>query len=464
VEVFSFFIEGQKVTVLGTVQRQLGREMNKARNLLRNLSFLFAGLLMLPLPGTATGAEAIATDLTQEQFLQAMRDRARGNLHDAATTFNNILTSNPQLHRARLELAVTYRRLHEYTRAKEMAQEVLDDPKTPPNVRVTVLAFIAQLDQDAKRMAASSGHHWRPEVGLGWLYDTNVNAGPGTDLFEIGNAIWTLNPASQPTSDSATIINAGLTHQYRTGKSVKVGQSNAVFLWQDYANYNRRDYNDKHDFDQDVLTVATGPALVATHNWRASLSVQADYIRLGSEDLAWFLSLLPSVTKQLANDAWEITLDGGITARDYQQGLDSGRDSTYYTGQLSIGYTFAKARVSLQVGTSAYDEDADADFYSYDGIGVYGSATWRPWTDGSVFGRLSERTLNYDEKEFPFPEARDERVRQYAVGASHTFKSDHRWLNNLTMAANFVFNDNFSNVATHEFDREQTILMLSKAF
>jgi len=423
---------------------------------------LLIGLSVLPM--AATAADTTTTDTTQEQFLQAMKDRADGNLYDAVEAFDNILTNNPQLHRARLELAVTYRRLYDYAKAKELAQEVLNDPKTPPNVRVTVQAFLVQLDEDAKQMATTSGHYWRPEVGLGWLYDTNVNAGPSANLIDIGSAIWTLNPGSKPSSDSAAIINAGITHQYRTGKSITVGQSDAVLLWQDYANYNRRDYTDKHAFDQDIITVATGPALVAVHNWRANLSAQADYIRLGSEDFAWFFSLLPSFTKQFANDAWEITLDGGITKRDYQQQTDSELDSTYYTGQFSVGYTFAKARVSLQAGASAYTEDADAIFNSYDGLGVYGAIAWRAWSTGSIFGRISERTMEYDAEAAPFTAARDERVRQYTVGVSQTFKSDQKWLNDLTMAANFVRSDNYSNIAIHEFSREQSTVMLSKAF
>ncbi|MDD5758383.1 MAG: hypothetical protein PHI06_04805 [Desulfobulbaceae bacterium] len=441
--------------------------MKKKYAILKSLGLLFVGISMLPVAESAWAATAPTDEQAQEEFLQAMQDRADGNLYDAVAAFNNVLTNNPKLHRARLELAVTYRRLYDYDKAKKLAQEVLDDPTTPPNVRVTIQAFLVQLDQDSKEMGTASGHYWNPSVSLGWLYDTNVNAGPSTDtLVDIATGVTQrLNPASQPTSDSAATVNAGLTHQYRPGKSFAIGGSNAILLWQNYLNYNRRDYTNEHAFDQDIITVATGPALVAVHNWRANLSAQADYIRLGSEDLAWFASLLPSFTKQFANDAWEITVDGGITKRDYQQEVDSEYDSTFYTGQLSIGYTFAKTQVSIQAGVSTYKEEADSNYTTYDGTGVYGAVAWRPWRSGSIFGRISERTMNYDAADtLVSPYARDERVRQYTMGASHTFKSNQKLLNDLTMAANFIRTDNYSNVWVNEFSREQTTLMLSKSF
>jgi tetratricopeptide (TPR) repeat protein len=436
--------------------------MRKTYNAVKTMSLLLVGLSMLPVAEAARAAEDVTGDVNQDLFLQAMKDRADGNLYDATAAFNNILSNNPQLHRARLELAVTYRRLYDYANAKKLAQEVLDDPATPPNVRVTVQAFLVQLDVDAKEMQTASGHSFKPEVGIGWFNDSNVTAGPSSDYFGPGI---TLAPGSQPHSDTAAIINAGLNHQYRTGKSVKVGQSDAILLWQDYVGYNRRDYTNEHAFDLDVLTMSTGPALIAMHNWRANLSVQADYIRQSDQDLAWFLSLLPSITKQFANDAWEITLDGGITKRDYQQDVDSDYDSTYYTGQFSVGYTFLKAKISLQAGTSAYREDADVNYNSYDGFGVYGGAAWRLWSSGSIFGRVSERTMDFDAPD-PFWnfDSRNDRVRQYTVGTSYTLKSSQKFLNDMTLAATFVRSDNFSNTPIHEYDRQQSTVMLSKAF
>lgn len=437
--------------------------MNKGYRIIMQLSIVAAMTLIVSCENCLARTE-IAEDTTQEQFIDAMKDRAEGNYYDAIAKLSTILANKPQLHRARLELAATYRRLFEYSKARELAQQVLDDPNTPPNVRVAVQAFIVQLEHDAKELPSPSRHTWKPEVGLGLMYDTNVNAGPSAGSFIIEGLEYTLNANSNPSSDSAAILAAGLTHQYRTDKVFPICQKSATLFWQDYLNYNRRDYSNEHAFDQDVLTVGTGPVLASMLNWRANLSAQLDYIRLGNEDLARFISLLPAFTKQFANNAWEVTVDGTISNRDYLKVADQDRDSNYYSGQLSVGYSFDKLKVTVQAGVSELKEIADKNYYSYDGSSVYGAIAWRPWRTGTFFGRVSERTLDYDGKEPFFNISRHDRARQQTIGLTQSFKNSNRLLNDLTLNVYFVRTDNYSNVTTDTYSREQTTLILNKPF
>ena len=76
-------------------------------------------------------------------FQQAMKNRDAGRYRSAITTFHDILSSDPMLHRARLELAVAYYKDLQYQEAIEEARKVLEDPATPTNVRVAISAFLA---------------------------------------------------------------------------------------------------------------------------------------------------------------------------------------------------------------------------------------------------------------------------------------------------------------------------------
>ena len=75
-----------------------------------------------------------------------------------------------------------------------------------------------------------------------------------------------------------------------------MGQRNAQFLWQSNANAYRRDYRAMDGFDLDVVSVSTGPALIAAKHLRMNVDLQADYMRLGNARLAMFKSIVPSVT------------------------------------------------------------------------------------------------------------------------------------------------------------------------
>lgn len=405
----------------------------------------------------ARAAETGPVESAQQQFLDAMKKRAADKLYDAAADFNNILTNHPLLQRARLELAVTYYRLYDYDKAQKIAQKVLDDPKTPPNVRVTVLAFMAQIQKDAKGM--KPGHTWKPSIAIGWMHDSNINVGPSSNVV---NTQLRVAPGSMPISDQATILSANLAHRYETGKTVRVGQKNASFLWQDNLSLYRRDYYSENVDDLDVISFSTGPALVMMKDWRANVAAQVSYLRLGNRDLAWFASLLPSYTKQFANGVYQLSLDGDYTVRIYKRDVDKGRNSNYLSGQLSIGRTFVRARVGLLAGVRLFRETADDTIYTDTGRDFYASISWRAWTNGALYGRINDTHYNYDGKEPLFNLSRQERTRKYTLGISHTFK--YKWLKDWALSGNYVRTENNSNISLYEYTREQSTIMLSKAF
>ncbi len=431
--------------------------------LLPNYKKIYAALAICLTITAVQGARAAETgpvESAQQQFLDAMKKRAEDKLYDAAADFNNILTNHPLLQRARLELAVTYYRLYDYNKALKLAQKVLDDPKTPPNVRVTVLAFMAQVRKDAKGM--KPGHTWKPSIAIGWMHDSNINVGPSSNVINIGNTQLQVSPGSRPVSDQATILSANLAHRYETGKTVRFGQKNAAFLWQDNLSLYRRDYYSENASDLDVISFSTGPAFVAMKDWRANLAAQVSYIRLGNRDLAWFTSLLPSYTKQFANGAYQLSLDGDYTFRIYKRDMDKGRNSNYLSGQLSIGRTFVRARVGLLAGVRLFRETADNTIYTDTGRDFYASISWRAWTNGALYGRINDTHYSYDGKEALFNRSRQERTRKYTLGVSHTFR--YKWLKGWALSGNYVRTENNSNIDLYEYTREQTSVMLSKAF
>jgi hypothetical protein len=197
----------------------------KAKPLSHSVTGLLLPALLSLGVSSAQAQDAVDVD---KLFKEGVFQREQGNVFTAIEALETVLSNQPSLHRARLELAVAYFRALNYEQAAQQAQKVLDDPKTPENVRIAVLAFQAQVKRDQAALVAKK-HTWEPSVSLGLLYDNNVNAGPDATILPGGFA---LDPTASPRSDTAAVGEVGITHTYNSpgvcalGKRPRVSSGN----------------------------------------------------------------------------------------------------------------------------------------------------------------------------------------------------------------------------------------------
>ena len=415
---------------------------------------LFAFLMCSTLPTFA--ADPVPVTDPEKLFKEGLYQRETGNLFSAIEAFQTVLSSQPSLSRARLELAVTYFRALNYEEARKQAQAVLDDPKTPENVRLSILVFIAQIEQERGILQAKT-HVWEPTVSIGMMYDSNVNAGPSSDLLPGGLV---LTPGSTKQGDLAVVLQAGLGHSYSFPSTFRFGESVGRMAWQSRVNYYHRGYSTEHAFGLDVFSLSTGPAWFVTNKWRASIALQVDDIYLGSDHLAVYSSLNPNVVWQFQNA--EVTWDAVYMDRGFKRTSDQGRDSRYLATGLSYGRVLANSGVALQAGVRYFDERADQDRFSNDGTEFFVGANVVAWENGAIYGRFSQSDAKYVGVEPVFNIARDESENQMEVGFSHSFKDGA--LKDWKLIGSYLYTRNASNVATYSYNREMTSLNLSRSF
>lgn len=429
---------------------------NKEHLDLNPLYRLIAALVLGCAAVTAGAQETAPADENEALFEQGMEALEDDRPLSAMRVFQSILAQQPGLHRARLELALAYYRALQYEEARRHAQQVLDDPQTPPEVRVTVLAFIAQVERDQRAFLVR--HTFKPSIGMGLMYDSNVNVGPGTDIVEeIPGA--SLSPTSLERSDSAVVLTAGLSHRFQPGKTFNFGERMAAFLWQSQVNLYHRAYNDEDEFDLSVLSASTGPAWVVLRHWRANLALTVDRIWLGGEELAWFASVNPAVTWQFDNG--ELTWDAIVTDRRYDESADSGREGTYKATGLSLGRYFQQRKVAAQVGARLLDFDADSDRYAHDGFELLAGLIVKAWPGGTVYARANYRDVEYDGIE-TVGLARDERERRLAAGFQHDFRAGR--LEKWTLGGGIQYTENDSNISYFNYDRRQVMVNVGRTF
>lgn len=402
----------------------------------------------------------VADDL-QDQFDDAIEALEANRLRTARDKLSALLAENPNLNRARLELARTNYLLFDYDEAEKQAQQVLDNPDTPPSVRTTVLAFLAQIREDKKQFA--NRHNWTPSIYLGGLHDTNVNVGPSSDIVDIGGVLFNVTPASQEQDDTAWVVNGGIVHTFNPGRRIESGERGGFFVWQTQLDGYYRDYFSEHDFDLGVLTFRTGPAWFVPQEWRASIGLQADQIWLGGDELALFATLHPAFTWFVGANT-DITIEGTLTNRDYDRAIDSGRDGTYTSGRLTVGHYLDGRKIGLQAGIGYTDFSADDDRFSHDGPEAFAGIVAQAWNNGSVYARVHYRQYDFEGPEpAPFLVPRDDDEYRYTVGFQHDFKSGI--LNEWSLLGDWTYTDNQDDdVPIYDYNRSQISLGIARSF
>lgn len=392
-------------------------------------------------------------------FTQGMESRIEGRLYSSIEAFQQILEEYPELHRARLELAVSYYNTFNFDGALQEAQTVLDEPDIPPNVRIAILAFMAQVKKDQERFTLTGD--WQFPVMIGYMHDSNVSAGPDSRAIS-GYPGFTLDDEDTENSDSAWYFNGGVEHVLQTGKYFRFGEQPASLLWKSKVNIYHRAYFDEHDYNLTVYTFRTGPALLSTGNWRASLDLQEEVIRYGGEDLADYTSLIPQFTWYFENGI-ELGAECLFTHRSYAQDEDTNRTGDYIAPQISIGYVTKDNKFAFQGHAAFFNEDAKATRKSNDGYNLFLGGSWNFLADTSLLAMVNYRDTEYDGREPLFNKARDEDEWRSTLGIRHTFK-DMGAATDWSIGANITYTDHESNVSIYEYDRTQVSLYLQHRF
>ncbi len=435
--------------------------MYQVRNVIISLAAAVAMQCLL-----AGGALAKQDPDVETYFREGMAALEEDRLATAIEKFKNVLAIDPSLDRAQLELALAYHRTMKYEEAERLAQEVLDDPLTPPEVRVTVLAFLAQVKRDSEIFGQRN--KFTPFAMAGFMHDSNVNVGLTDANIRVGDVTQTLTPDSLKQSANAYVLNTGIDHLFQPGTHLEIGERTGMLLWQSGASVYTRQYNNANDYDLVVASLNTGPAILMLRHWRASLKVQADYYTLGDEALAWFSSVKPSITWQQANS--EFTWDALYTRRFYHKDIDKERRGDYVATGLSGGRYFDNRRVVLSGGARLIKFWARDDQFGYKGFQVNAGISVDTYRNGSAYARGHYGYYDYDGKDQTidapsFRKAREEDEYVATLGLSHEYNEPGDLLKGWTANLFWERTENDSNLGDlYSYTRYQQMISLSRDF
>jgi hypothetical protein len=127
-----------------------------------------------------------------------------------------------------------------------------------------------------------------------------------------------------------------------------------------------------------------------------------------------------------------------------------------------FGRLFKEGKFAVQAGVRVFKEDADTARFSNDGTEMLVGANYVAWANGSIYAKLSQKDIQYDDVEPVFAISRDEQERRYEVGFNHTFKE--KALKEWKLTGSYSHTDNDSNVSIYEYDRNLIALSMSRSF
>ena len=378
----------------------------------------------------------------QEWFLLGIAAKQAGRLAEAAAYFERLLELDPEAARARLELAEIAYLLGEGDKARQLLLDV-KAANPPPGVVATIDRFIANI-----AASEQAQKDWRVRASLGWLYDSNANAGPSTDSVLLFGLPFILSGNARETTDHAWTARLGFDH-------IK-GISDRV-SWQSNLSANWTDYNDLNNLDALYLSFSTGATLRSSARMIWSLPVVADRVKIGHDDSYYSYSYgVAPQWRYLFNDRLSFSLGAAVSKKKYRR--NAARNLTALALSPALDYRIGE-QGSLRIGFTGARENSGQAIYSSDLWGV-NVAYFHNFSQNFIATvRASYSDARYQGREAAFTQKRHDKTARLALDLIYyiaPIKSE------LSFSISRTLNN--SNLPIYQYHRNQVSISLQRAF
>lgn len=395
----------------------------------------------------------LADEEAQALFEKAMQERDSGKVYSAIEKFEYILSQRPSLNRARLELAVSYHRANLYNEALREFQSVLDDPETPEKVRLSILAYLGQLNSD--KLEPETEHSFSYYTRAGALYNSNINFAPlrGSIDYQIADG----QDISSPGLD--TFFSAS--HRYKQKKPFNADGAATNAEWQSQVSWTGNNYTRTSDFNLNILSVSTGPAFISTGRWRGAVNLQIDQTFFGNARLGTFLSLNPLMTFDLGNYRG-ITIETSFTDNNFYRQEDQTRDGDTLLAGASYSTLLNGVENGVEVGFRLTNHSAEDNQYGFKSTEIYFGGFMTFAVNNNLYLNLNAQQYDFNAADTLSGKVRDEIESRYILGYNHDFSEG--FLENWTLNTYLSFTKNNSNVEAFSYERKLIAINLARYF
>lgn len=380
-------------------------------------------------------------------FALGLSAKRAGKFEEAKEYFQTLLDKDESAMRVRLELASVQYRLGEMLAAKENAS-IVKASNPPKSVADNIGDFLQAIEAGIPKT-------WTFSAGIGYMWDDNVNAGPTDDqisLYDSNNNVWTWTPgqAQLNNADKAMLLKGGVKHFY---------QYSDFYAWQSSFDISITEYGKINTYDAYSYTLSSGPT--AKHgNLVYSLPIVINRLSIGHDQSYYKYSygIAPQFNYKVT-DNLALSTNLGYSKHRYHKQLD--RDSTIRNVALSGRYMIGQSSF-ISAGLNHNQEEVGGinDYNSYDASGM-NMAYFRSLTKNiNMYLSPSYQVKRYHQEQTIYsPERRVDNVYTYVANFSYLIDAY-----DMDASFTYVYTDSKSNITVYDYDRRQTILMLTKRY
>lgn len=377
----------------------------------------------------------------QEWFLLGVSAKASGKKDKAIGYFEKVIELAPESHRAKLELATL---LYEKGDKVKTKQLLLDVKAARPVSEVSnnIDRFLATIE------ATGEQKNWRIRGSVGWMYDSNANAGPDDDFINIFGLPFLLSDDAKNNSDDAVLLNIAFDHVLPISKTLN---------WQSNIGLGSTDYNSLNYLDQLNLSVSSGPTWMQNNQTIWSVPLIANQTKVGHKQsyYSYSVGIAPQVRYSM-NKELSLSLAASYIDKHYHN--YSKRNSWSRSLSPSVSWQMSK-QTNLRAGVSVAYENSGIDTFSNDlwslNFGAFHSFNDK-W---SLSASASYADTRYEEKEAVYNNKRHDKNTHVGVDIIYNISQID---SELVFSASTTDND--SNLKIYDYDRDQFSLYLRKAF
>jgi tetratricopeptide (TPR) repeat protein len=363
-----------------------------------------------------------------------------GDARGAIAAFERILRLNPTLANIELELGVLYLRSGNAELGRYHIRKALQAANMPAVVRRRAEGYLATAAVESSR------HAFRFDASVSARYDSNANAGPGSDVVLLGGTPVLLGSGTA-TEDASAEALAAFTHDYSLSENSSLESRLLLFASR---------YDELSNLDLSLGTLETGPLF-----------------RLGDATAPAFLRPFVSGGYYLLDgDEYFTSYGAGFEARKFTRGSNvlslrvqyeeqdfedrpgrfvSDRSGGYFQVNASFARQFG-AHVQFVAEVLAETANADAHYQRYDRYGGGLGLTWFSspgprgrWSIG-LSGRVREAQYDSPDAQIdPLREREDTRIDARLTLNVPLSRS-------LALTVSGIYADNDSNLPNYSYD------------
>lgn len=374
----------------------------------------------------------------QTLFLLGTSAKQQNDVDNAIKYFEELISRDKGAHRVRLDLATLYYKKQKLDKAKELLL-IVKSSNPPKKVGDNIDGFLAAIEKGIPK-------NWSINASFGYLYDSNVNAGPNTDTILIYNLPFNLDNNAKSNSDYAIQYSFSFNHLKQLD----------TFAWQSSIGANVTDYRNIHTLDNKSIYLSTGPT-IQRDKVTYSIPFIVNTSIIGHENKYYSISkgIAPQMSYQLKPN---LSLNTSLSLQNRTYYNASDKESNSITFSPSTRY-FLNQSSFINFGAYLGKENSKTEISSNNSkglnLGYYKAFNQKL----NLYLSTSISKTDYDGVEIAYSKSRDDMSKNLSGNFSYYIDSIDS-----NLALNLSYTKNISNIDMYDYDRKQIGLTLSKSF